>query len=161
MVTTTWVKMREVTKDDIQQIVTIERQSFGRDSWSSKDFSVGLFHDVTCFGEVAVTGKEVLGYVIFTPADDYISIDNMAISPKYRRNGIASLFVDRLMSHLNKVDKRGASRKRPITALIHERNVTAQLFLKANGFLVNGVISDGTSIDRLYHFVLQLDPWTA
>lgn len=78
---------RSAEAGDIPYILEIERECFDSDAWNGDDFSYRLAEDgfITL---VAVENCRVAGYCAVSAFYD-INVDSVAVSPDFRRRGIA------------------------------------------------------------------------
>ncbi len=75
---------------------------------------------------VAVDGKKVVGYILFSDdKDKFIYLDSVAIHHAYRRKGIGTQLV-RFVTNLCS----------DVKTFVRENNLTAQLFFKSCDFMV-------------------------
>ena len=87
--------IRDVGPDDIPQIEEIEKRCFSL-PWTAEQLAGQMKDAQHEFIAAADESGTVLGYVgmMFVLDEGYIS--NVAVSPKYRRQGIADALIDRL-----------------------------------------------------------------
>ncbi len=83
-------------KEDIDQIVNIERVSFLA-PWKREHFQSELEKN---FGIsiVAVVDQLIVGYLIGWSVVDEIHIGNIAVHPKWRRKGIGEMMIQKLLT---------------------------------------------------------------
>lgn len=80
--------LQPMTAELIDQIASLERACFSR-PWSEKALHAELFNETACF-LAAVTGEgKVLGYAGIHCILDEGYIDNVAVWPEFRRQGVA------------------------------------------------------------------------
>lgn len=82
---------------------------------------------------MALLHNAVVGYVVYQVFKGEYWISNLAIDEDFRRKGIGKAFIDRLKVRLNETDKKR------IVFDLRERNLSAQLFLKSQGFKARGI----------------------
>lgn len=87
--------IRSATSDDLPALLEIERASFSRPHWASKDF---LANDCT----VAELNGSVVAFLVsretFRGSEHELAereILNLAVAPSFRRNGIAKTLLHR------------------------------------------------------------------
>jgi ribosomal-protein-alanine N-acetyltransferase len=85
---------------------------------------------------VAEYEDRVVGYMIYGLHKNRIHLLNLAVAASYRRMGIASQMIAKLLGKLS------PQRRHKIVAEVRETNLAAQLFLKECGFVATGVIHD-------------------
>lgn len=76
-------------------------------------------------GLVAQLDGKTVGYVVYKEGPARISIDGIAVDPKYMRRGLGEALVQNVLSD---------QKKREVVVTIRERNVKAQIFFKGLGF---------------------------
>ena len=77
---------------------------------------------------VAEQGEKVVGFMIYELHKIKLHILNFAVHPAYRRLGIGSQMVAKLIGKLS------SHRRTRITLEVRETNLPAQLFFRAQGF---------------------------
>jgi ribosomal-protein-alanine N-acetyltransferase len=120
------VTIRPLVPADLPAVFGIERESFAV-PWTEEDFRRELRLAIGLAADVELGGKALGGYLIFRRAPSGLWISNLAVDPRWRRIGVAGDLVQRLAAE--RVDGRGR-----IAAHVGERNLSAQLFLRARGF---------------------------
>lgn len=115
---------------DLEEILRIEHASFRSEAYDRK-----LFADLhrKCGGLflVAETPGRICGYMVtcFRPETGRAEIVSLAVEPKARRKGAASLLMQ---STLRRLKRRGANR---VGLMVKERNRGARRFYEKYGFL--------------------------
>ena len=119
----TWMSL-----DHMPAVMEIEQSSFDW-PWKVNDFKKCSV--VNNCKSVVVTNHadRVVGYTVFELNDTQIDIINLAIHPTFRRQGLASGFVNQMIKQVKK-----HKRRHSITLEVRERNLAAQLFLRSLGF---------------------------
>lgn len=94
-----------MTESDISQVALIEEKSFST-PWSEKSFGDSIENKDTLF-LVACEGGVIKGYCGMYISLEEGSITNIAVTPEFRQEGIASLIINELltMSHIRNVKK--------------------------------------------------------
>jgi ribosomal-protein-alanine N-acetyltransferase len=118
--------IRWLVRRDLTDIINIEQLSY-EVAWTKQDFERQLQHK-NCIGLVATLKEDIVGYVIYMLHKERIEVINMAVHPKYQKQGIGTTILEKIKNKL------GNKRNR-MTVDIEEYNLIAQLFLKSNGFL--------------------------
>lgn len=123
--------IRWMLRTDLPQVLSIEQKSFGH-PWSEEEFRQNL-RKREAIGMVAETKDEkgaskILGYVCYEIHSNHISLTNLAVDPEYRRQGVGSEIVDKMVQKLE------SHRRQKLTAAIGEKNLDAQLFFRDHDF---------------------------
>lgn len=81
--------IRQAIYRDILSILDIEHMSYENPS-TIKFFEKHLKNTLVC-----VDKRKIKGYIVYAvTSDNYIEILNMAVSPQYRRDGVATLLIN-------------------------------------------------------------------
>ena len=89
------VVLRRMTAGDIPGAVEIEQKCFSM-PWSEKAFADSLALDYSVFF-VASIDEKIVGYVGLYIAYDEGDITNVAVLPEYRRKGIATSLLEKIV----------------------------------------------------------------
>ena len=89
------VVLRRMTASDIPGAVEIEQKCFSM-PWSEKAFADSLALDYSVFF-VASIDEKIVGYVGLYIAYDEGDITNVAVLPEYRRKGIATSLLEKIV----------------------------------------------------------------
>jgi ribosomal-protein-alanine N-acetyltransferase len=127
MTTATTSHIRWMIRTDLSAVLAIEQASYDGDSWNEADF-IYYLRQRSCIGIVAEVGDEVAAFALYELHPDWLSLDNVAVHPKHRRNGIGEAMVSRLKYKLV------SHRRDMMTLTIHEGNLSAQQFFRRQGF---------------------------
>lgn len=88
--------IREMRVPDVGAVLDIEKTCFTADAWCEEDFEYRFnddgFINLVCEDEGKVVGYITTGYVL-----GELSIDSVAISPEYRRKGIAKKLIEKVI----------------------------------------------------------------
>ena len=123
-------RFRGATADDIDAVLALESRT-SLNNWAESDFLQVLGSDN---GELrlAVSGREVLGFVASSSVIDEVTLLNVAIHGEHRRRGLArGLITDML-------DRRQAAGARRCLLEVRESNRGARALYTAMGFVVDG-----------------------
>ena len=123
---------REMLKSDLPMVCDIERMCF-EFPWEKSDF-VACLRDRNAMNILVEVEDEIIGYFCFRKDSGQIEILNIALDPNFRRQGIGS---NLLVALKRSVDMFGGKEK--IVACVRESNLTAQLWLRHNGFLATKI----------------------
>ena len=90
------MEIRAWTKEDIEKITALERECFS-DPWTADMFVLSLerpfFH-----GILIEENGEVLGYACQTVLFEDAEIENVAVAPAWRKNGLGKRLMERLVA---------------------------------------------------------------
>lgn len=146
MMTAQQVAIRWAIRRDIEEIVAIEAASFP-DPWSEADFLYAL-KQRNCIGKVAEIDGKIVGFLLYENHKDKVTVIDMAIAPAWRRHGIASQFIWKTKTHVEK------THRSEIWIDVSDANLGAQLFLRASGFKCENVLREHyENGDDAYRFV--------
>ncbi len=120
------IRVRWMIRDDYPEVFAIENKSF-KAPWLKKDF-ICCFRKLNCIGMVAEYHNQVVGYIAYALYKHRIHLVKFAVHPKYRRLGVGTQMVTKLISKLS------ANRRNRITLAVRETNLPAQLFFSNCGF---------------------------
>src|SRR5436305_5482128 len=120
------VHIRWMIRRDMPEVLEAEQQSFDY-SWTEEDF-LRCLRQRNCIGMVAEFNDKVVGFMIYELHKTKLHILNFAVAPRFRRLGIAAQMVSKLIGKLS------SHRRTRITLAVRERNLTAQLFFRAQEF---------------------------
>ena len=124
------VHIRWMVRNDLPDVLNIEH--FNRESWLEKDF-ITYLRERNHIAMVAEYKNKVVGFMVYELDSTVIHIEKLAVHPEFRRKGVGSQIIAKLLAKL------GGKRK-AIDLVVHERNVNLQLFLKSNGFKAVDII---------------------
>ena len=88
------IKIREMTADDVSDVMKIERASFN-EPWAEAHFYFEIYTR-TSNDWVAVENDEILAYLCFWRIADELHINNIAVKETKRRRGIAQKLMNEL-----------------------------------------------------------------
>ena len=123
---------RWMVKRDMPEVLEIEAGSFAA-PWSMEDFLEAL-RERNCIGMVVDRDDVILGFMLYQLEKDHLLLLNMAVCPDHRLRGVGKAMVAKLRSKLS------GHRRTHILADVNERNLEAQLFFKAEGFLATDTL---------------------
>ena len=89
------VAIREMTADDLDAVLTLERQIF-TDDWSRQAFQEALDDD-TWGLLLAEHGGDMIGYACYVIIDIKAHLTNIAVEPTHRRKSVAKALLDRIL----------------------------------------------------------------
>ena len=120
------VQIRWMIRRDMLDVLRIENESF-EFPWSDEDF-IRCLKQRNCIGMVAEHEDRVVGFMIYELHKTRIHVLNFAVDGQYRRRGVGSQMLAKLISKLS------MQRRSRIILEIRETNLAAQLFFRENGF---------------------------
>ena len=94
------ITIRKMEKQDVSQIAKLEELCFS-DPWSENSIVSELDNRLS-YWLVATENDNVIGYVGSQTVLDGTDMMNIAVSPQYRRRGIAEALVNTLIQDLQK-----------------------------------------------------------
>jgi ribosomal-protein-alanine N-acetyltransferase len=126
------VHIRWMIRRDMPEVLQTEQESFEY-PWTEEDF-LRCLRQRNCIGMVAEQGDKVIGFMVYELHKTKLHILNFAVRPAYRRVGVGSQMVAKLISKLS------SHRRTRITLEVRETNLPAQLFFRAQAFLAVRVL---------------------
>ena len=124
--TTKAFQIRWLLRRDMDAILAIEQVSF-QWPWTEREFRARL-RNPKIVGMVTVdSNNEPIGYMIYKVYKNRIRLLNIAVAPRYRRQGIGRAMVEKLKEKLI------VQQRRFLLVNVWERNLCAQLFFRAAG----------------------------
>lgn len=118
-------EIRWLIRRDMEEVLDIEKHSFSH-PWTEEEFLTCL-RQPNCIGAVYDDG-EVLGFMIYELHRGCLNLLNLAVLPRYRRNGIGRALVLRLIGKLD------IQRRQKVTTLVRSDNIEARAFFMSLGF---------------------------
>jgi ribosomal-protein-alanine N-acetyltransferase len=119
---------------ELRTICRIETESFGAQAWSPEIFREYARRSPDLF-LVARIGREIVGYSIAYTERRTAELDSLAVSPKFRRQGVATTLLD---ATLRKARISGAS---TAWLMVRSRNKTAISFYRKIGFVRTSTVN--------------------
>lgn len=136
------VTLRDLYAADLAVVARIERQSFGC-PWTVEQFRRQMVRsDTRCVG--AQSGRILAGFLVYRVECDALVCANLAVDPAYRRMGVGSRLVDRLVGEASRLRLYSAD------AMARETNRAACELFKRHGFtsrLIPGQFGDEDGIE--------------
>ena len=120
------VHIRWMIRRDMPEVLQAEQSSF-EFAWTEEDF-LRCLRQRNCIGMVAEQGERVVGFMIYELHKNKLHILNFAVHPRFRRFGVGTQMVAKLISKLS------SHRRTRITLEVRETNLSAQLFFRCQGF---------------------------
>jgi len=126
------VQIRWMIRRDVPDVLATEAESF-EFPWCEQDF-IRCLRQRNCIGMVAEHNERVVGFMIYELLKSRIRVLNFAVRRDYRRRGVGSQMVAKLIGKLS------PQRRSRIQLEIRETNLPAQLFFRTNGFRATSVL---------------------
>lgn len=146
--TTHAVTVRWLIRRDMDEVMAIERSSFGV-PWTEGEF-LEFLRQQTNIGMVAASPAGIRGYVLYELHTRRLHIANLAVAADSRRCGIATQMVQRLQ------DKLSGNRRSKLTLDVSESNTAGQLFFQRRGFWCSCIRPGFFDGHDAYHMYYQL-----
>lgn len=129
--------LRRMNRADLGFVMDIEKKSFSN-PWHLSSFEGEIQNYDISFPYVVIhpgTGK-LVGYIVFWQIGSEVQISNFAVHPDFRRMGIGSSVLRRI---LDIIKKRGAQ---VVILEVRESNNSARFLYKKFGFKEAGIRKD-------------------
>ncbi len=98
--------IRDWKFEDILRISEMEKECFGKESWSYKVLA-DCYENPAFYGLVAEEDGEIIGYGGITVAADTSDLENVMVAEEYRRSGVGKRIVEHLLC---KAKEKGAEK---------------------------------------------------
>ncbi len=128
------IRPRWMIRRDMPDVLEIEQLNF-EVPWTEDDF-VRCLRQRNCIGMVAEHDKDVVGFMVYEMYKTRMEILDLAVHPSCQHRGIGKQLVDFLIARL------ATQRRNCIGALVWDRNLSAQLFFSALGFMATGLVDN-------------------
>ena len=146
------IELRRLELRDLVEIEEIERSSYPT-PWSRSMFAGELAKPSSiCLGAFDVETDDLLGYLIISRYVDAWHVMNVAVRPDYRRQGIASLLMNRLFDLTSGRSRRG------YTLEVRVSNHVAIHLYESLGFVATGVRRGYYTDNREDALIMWRDP---
>lgn len=123
---TSCIHIRWMIRRDMPSVLDIEQSCF-EFPWAEDDF-IRCLRQRNCIGMVAEVGEQVVGFMIYELHKTRLHILNFCVDPKWRRQGVGRVMVEKLVSKLS------YQRRTRVMLEVRETNLAAQLFFREMGF---------------------------
>ncbi len=124
--------IRDMLRDDLTEVMEVERASYD-EPWNTGEM-VYQFNKANGRGFVAEFGGRVVGFLLYTFERNFFCVLDIAVDPEFRRLGVGSLLLHKLMAKLR------VRRQRRIGLMVGGECLGAHHFFRSNGFLATDVI---------------------
>lgn len=129
------MQLREATREDLDHILELERQTFPETAFSRATF---LYYMDSASSRVRllIAGDEPVGYVVYTVRGHppLVYVDSIAVEPEHRGQG----YGRRMMEHVSTVASESGIRY--VKLHVRESNSRARDFYRALGFERAGTV---------------------
>lgn len=126
------IHIRWMIRRDMPEVLATETESF-EFPWCEDDF-IRCLQQRNCIGMVAEVDDQVVGFMIYELHRSRLHVLNFAVAAAYRRRGIGSQMLAKLVSKLSH------QRRTRIVLQVRETNLPAQLFFRNGGFRAVSVL---------------------
>ena len=126
------VEIREMKKEHLDGVMVVETLSF-KIPWSRSSFIEELTNNDLAIYLVAMSEDKVIGYGGMWRIFDEGHITNIAVHPEFRRCGIASKLMDKILTICNEKGIKG------LTLEVRKSNISAQKLYIKYGFKIEGM----------------------
>lgn len=125
--------LRKMEEKDLPRVVSLENECHPGGCWKERDFRFVMSNrNATCL--VAEHEGSVIGYIVYKREWNKLDIENVAVAPAHRRQGIATDMVERVIKDLP------AQGRHRITLEVRKGNNAAQSCYRKLGFQVTSEI---------------------
>lgn len=131
---------RLMKEDDIDRVYEIERDSFS-DPWSKNSFKQEMKNNIARY-IVCVDGDSIVGYIGSWFIIDEAHINNVAISPEFRKKGYGDFLIQSFLDFCRE------NLIVSVTLEVRKSNFIAQNLYKKHGFLPAGIRKEYYSDNR-------------
>lgn len=128
------VSVRDMLPHDLVKVLAIERASHEH-PWSEQDLR-SVLRRRSHAGIVAVSGSQVVGFLVFEALLNSLFLTNLAVHPRLRRRGVGRKLLGWLCDQL------GPSGRCKVRSELRESSLDAQLFLRSCGLRAVDVVRD-------------------
>lgn len=127
-------RIQWMIRRNMPEVLAIEAESF-EFPWLEEDF-IRCLRGRNRVGMVAAYDDRIVGFMIYELFKQRINIENFAVASEWRRLGVGSQMVAKLIGKLS------LQRRTRITLEVRETNLAAQLFFRDKGFRAISVLRD-------------------
>jgi ribosomal protein S18 acetylase RimI-like enzyme len=137
MGTPTQAQIRWVIRRDIDTVLAIDRQAFGREECWEEEEWVQRLGKRNQIGLLSETDFDIHGVMLYSLHKGLLVIERLVVRNADRRKGYGSQMVQRLLDRLH-IQKRHS-----VETIVPEHMVGAQLFFASLGFVAVACERDG------------------
>lgn len=124
--------IRWMIRRDMQEVMAIENECFA-EPWSESDF-VKMLRQRNVIGMVIELEEEIAGFMIYSLEKTELVIDDVAVHPKYQRQGLGKQMIQKLIGKLSE------QRRSSLRAVLVDENQSGNDFFRAMGFKATRVL---------------------
>ena len=124
--------IRWMINRDVEEVLEIDRHSFC-DPWT-RDELTSLLRYRNCIGMVIEIKDKTVGFMTYELHNTHFNVLRLAVHEDHRFEKFGTKLIDKLKSKL------AEDRRKHIEMVVHEEQLEAQVFLRANGFICTRVI---------------------
>ena len=140
----TVMHMRWMIRRDLREVVAIDEAAIVG-NWTEGDYRACL-RDRNTIGQVVEIADLVAGFIIYELHRNRLHITRIAVDPAFQVKAVGRTMVERLINKLHE------KRRTTLNAYVPERELDAQLFLKALGFKATATFDDYYGRDNAAYF---------
>lgn len=140
----TVMHLRWMIRRDLSEVAAIDEATLV-DNWTEEDYSACLRQRNT-IGMVVEIADLVAGFIIYELHRNRLHITRIAVDPAFQGKAVGRTMVERLINKLHE------KRRTTLNAYVPERELDAQLFLKALGFKATATFDDYYGRDNAAYF---------
>ena len=133
------VKIRWMLRVDLEDVVQVQQDSSNgtiEPVWDATRILEQL-RDRKYIGIVATTGDKVIGFALYELCKRHFRVIKLGVHQDYRHMGVGSKLVGELTAKLSTTYHNA---RKKVTVMVRERNLSAQLFLRAQRFIATKVV---------------------
>ena len=119
------IDIRCFERRNLERVVEIERDSFGKDAWPPELF-VEYGRESPELFLIARVGRMIAGYSVTRTSWRGAELESIAVDPRYRGRGVAQALLDATVARLGAV---------PLRLMVGTTNASALRFYRQYGFV--------------------------
>lgn len=122
------IKIRQMEKSDVDEVVRLESLSYGEHHWSKESFYNELSNNLAHYYCAVDEENTLLGYAGCWHIFDEAHITTLSVHPDYRKKGVAQNLIFSIVDDCYK------NKIKYITLEVRESNIAAISLYEKNGF---------------------------
>ncbi len=150
--------VRWMIRNDMRAVLDIEKDSFTV-PWTEAEFR-SFLQQRTSIGMVIEVQGTVVGFMLYTMSKSDFQIDSIAVATNSRRQGLATLLINKLLAKRRMGEHRGE--RKSVSAIVRESNLRALKMFRTLGFVCTEMLRrpyQKHNIDEDgYRMVASLEP---